>query len=186
MTRLGKGLSAALARIAAGGIVVLVVWAFIEGVEADPAVVGPIFTAALGLAVVAYQRTREKRQELERLHRDEMSPIYEQLVEMAKAIDEFVEKPEHEQKAFFRGISTKLLLHGSSPVVRAWVGWLQALGVAPATVPLRAQEQFFRAIRTDLGLDNSALNAGDLLRLYLNEEDTDEDRALWKALRSGS
>jgi hypothetical protein len=39
--------------------------------------------------------------------------------------------------------------------------------------------------RSDLGLDNSALKPGDLIRLYLLEEDSDKSRALWSALRSG-
>jgi hypothetical protein len=171
--------------LAALGLVALVVWAFVKGVEADPAVVGPIFTALFGLIVVIYQRTREKQQELERIHRQEMSPIYEQLVEMVKSIDEFAQKPQEEQMAFFRETATALLLHGPSPVVRTWVAWNQVLGVSPVTVPLRAQEELLRAIRTDLGHDNGALKRGDLLRLYLNEEDDDDDRSLWRAIRSG-
>jgi hypothetical protein len=185
MARVGRSISTVIGVIVALGLVGLLVWAFIKGVEADPAVVGPIFAALIGLGVVAYQQTREKKQELERVHRDEMAPIYKTLVEMVKTIDEFVKRPEEELKTFYRDTSTTLLLHGPGPVVRAWVAWNRSLGVSPVSVPLRAQEQLLRAIRTDLGLDNSALQPGDLLRLYLNEEDDEDDRALWQELRSG-
>ncbi len=186
MAQFGKLLGKLAGVVAALGILALIVWAFIKGVESDPAVVGPIFTAVLGLIVVVYQRTREKRQELERVHRDEMSPIYEQLIEMVKTIEEFAKKTQDEQMAFFREISTKLLLHGPSPVVRAWVAWNQVLGVTPLSVPMRAQEKLMLAIREDLGHDNSTLKPGDLVRLYILEEDTDESRTFWKELRSGN
>jgi hypothetical protein len=180
MERIGTfvGWIVALAIIALGS------WAFIKGVDKDPAVVGTVFTALAGIIVVVYQRSREKNQELERSHRDQMAPIYDQLVEMAKDIDEFVKRPQREQEAFFKELSTKLLLHGPPSVIRTWLGWLQLLGVTPLSVPLRAQEKLLLAIREDLGLNNSGLKPGDLIKLYLNEEDTDESRVLWKELRS--
>jgi hypothetical protein len=61
-----------------------------------------------------------------------------------------------------------------------------ALEIKPASVPLRAYEQLLRAIREDLGHNNSTLLPGELLRLFVNEEDTDEDRALWREIRLGS
>ena len=181
IARLGKG----LAVLFVIGIFGLFLWAFIRGVESDPAVVGTISTALLGFAGLVYQRSRERSQELEKSHRAEMSPIYEQLVETVKDIDEFAAKPEAEQVAFFKEIATKLTLHGPSPVVRTWIAWLRALPLKPLSVPLRAQEQLLLAIRDDLGLNNNALKRGDLVRLYLLEEDTDESREIWANLRSG-
>jgi hypothetical protein len=139
--------------------------------------------AAVVIGVAIFQRRWEKSQELDRLHREEISPIYEMLVETVKSIDEFAKKPEAEQQAFFREIATKLLLHGPGSVVRTWVAWLQSLGMQPLSIPLRAQEKLLLAIREDLGLNNAALMPGDLIRLYLIEEDTDEDRALWSEIR---
>jgi len=180
-----KRLSSVISMVLAIAIVAAAVGALAYGVIEDPAVVGPLAAAVVAVGVAIFQRRWEKSQELERLHRDEMSPIYEQLIEMVKAIDEFVKKPQEEQMAFFREISTKLLLHGPSPVVKAWVAWNQVLGAQPVSVPIRAQEKLLLAIREDLGHDNSTLKPGELLRLYLNEEDNDEDRALWREIRSG-
>jgi hypothetical protein len=170
MARLGKGLAALLVI----GTIGLLGWAFVRGVESDPAGVGTISTALLAFAGLVYQRSREQSQELEKSHRAEMSPIYEQLVETIQDIDKFAAKPEEEQVAFFQEIATKLTLHGPSPVVRTWIAWLRALPLAPLSVPLHAQEQLLLAIRDDLGLSDNALKRGDLVRLYLLEEDTDE------------
>jgi len=179
VARLGKvaGLIAAL------GIIGLAVWAFIKGVDKDPAVVGTVFTAVIGLVVVVIQRDREKRQELERIHRGQMSPIYRELVETIKDFTAFSAKSEEEQEAFFKDLSTNLILHGPTPVVMAWNAWSRAANpVTPAT--FIAWENVLRAVRRDLGHDNSELPSGDLLRLFVNEDDDDESRVLWQAIRA--
>jgi hypothetical protein len=167
------------------GLFGLIVWTFVHSVESDPAIVGTISTALLGFVGLVYQRSRERSQELETSHRAEMSPIYEELVETVKDIDKFASKPEAEQAAFFKEIATKLTPHGPSPVVRTWIAWLRSLPHKPLSVSLHAQEQLLLAIRKDLGLNNNALKRGDLVRLYLLEEDTDESREIWANLRSG-
>lgn len=166
------------------GVFGLLVWAFVRGVEADPAVVGPISTGLLAFGGLVYQRSRERSQELERSHREEMVPIYEQLVEAILDINSFAAKPEAEQQGFFRELSRKLTLHGPSAVVRAWIAWMRALPLNSLSIQLRTQEHLLRAIRDDLGLSNDALKRGDLVRLYLLEEDSDESRQLWEDLRS--
>jgi hypothetical protein len=181
MARLGKVLS----WLAALGIIALAVWAFIKGVEKDPAVVGSVFTAVAGVIVVVVQRDRQKRQELESAHRKQMSPIYRQLVETVKDIDAFTSKPQEEQEAFFKDLATKLILYGPTPVVKAWNVWQRATALdsnSPAT--LIAWEGVLRAVRKDLGHDNSALQPGDLLRLFVAEDDHDDSRALWRAVRA--
>jgi hypothetical protein len=132
--------------------------------------------------VVVLQRNREKRLELERAHREQMSPIYRQLVETLKDFDAFAAKPEAEQQAFFKELTTKLVIHGPTPVVVAYNVWQRAVTpVTPAT--FLAWEGVLRAIREDLGHDNSALARGDLLRLWVREDDDEESRALWKAIK---
>lgn len=178
-------ITSALGVLAALAIIAITLGGLAYGVIEDPAVVGPLAAAAVAIGVAVFQRRWEKSQELERLHREEMSPIYEQLIETVKTIDEFAQKPAEEQQAFFRDTSTALLLHGPSPVVQAWVTWNRVLGAQPVSVPIRAQEKLLLAIREDLGHDNSSLQPGELLRLFVNEEDTDEDRALWQEIRAG-
>ncbi len=174
MARLGKVAS----WFAALGVVALVVWAFIKGVDKDPAVVGTVFTAVAGIVVVVYQRRREKHQELERSHREQMSPIYQQLVETLK------DGGEHEDGAnvsFFKDLATKMLLYGPTPVVKAWIEWHRT-GVSddPSNLAgMLAWEKVLFAMREDLGHDNSGLKTGDLLRIYVN--DIDELLPAWLA-----
>jgi hypothetical protein len=180
-----KRITSALAMFTALAIIAITLGGLAYGVIEDPAVVGPLAAAAVAIGVAVFQRRWEKSQQLERLHRDEMAPIYEQLIETVKTIGEFAKKPPEEQQAFFRETSTALLLHGPSPVVRAWVAWNRLLGTQPVSVPIRAQERLLLAIREDLGHDNSSLQPGELVSMYLNEEDSDEDRALWREIRAG-
>lgn len=113
-----------------------------------------------------------------------MSPIYQQLIEVLKDFEAFATKPEAEQRAFFMDLSTKLILHGPTPVINAWNAWSRAANPAtPATFV--AWEHLLRAIRQDLGHDNSAIPAGDLLRLWVNEDDDPESRLLWEGIRAG-
>jgi hypothetical protein len=174
MARLGKVAS----WFAALGIVALVVWAFIKGVDKDPAVVGTVFTAVAGIVVVVYQRRREKHQELERSHREQMSPIYQQLVETLKDVGE---KEDGANVSFFKDLATKMLLYGPTPVVKAWIEWHRT-GVSddPSNLAgMLAWEKVLFAMREDLGHDNSGLKTGDLLRIYVN--DIDELLPAWLA-----
>jgi hypothetical protein len=62
--------------------------------------------------------------------------------------------------------------------------WQQAVAVDSGSLAsLVAFEKVLLAIREDLGHDNSALKRGDLLRLFVNEDDDDESRAIWQAVR---
>jgi hypothetical protein len=179
-----KRVGSILGVIVALAVILIALGGLIYGVIEDPAVVGPLTAAAVAIGVAIYQRRWEKSQELERLHREQMSPTYAKLAETVKGIDEFTEKPAGEQQAFFKQVSTALLLHAPSPVVRSWVRWMRSLG-GPLVPSLHAQEGMLRAIREDLGLKSEGLLRGDLIRLYLREEDTDEDREIWKQLMSG-
>jgi hypothetical protein len=173
-----------VALLVAIAILLITFAGLIYGVIEDPAVVGPLTAAAVVIAAAVLQRRWEKQQELERLHREQMQPTYTKLAETVKSIDEFAAKSEEEQQAFFKELGTTLMLHAPSTVIRTWVAWLRSLG-APMPEPLRIQEKLLRAIREDLGLKSDGLLPGDLIRLYVREEDTDEDRELWRQLISG-
>jgi hypothetical protein len=157
--------TSALGALIAVGLLAVGAWAVVKGVEKDPAVVAAIVTAGGAVAGVAVQRRWEKRRELERLHRDEMAPLYEQLVENPK------EAPEHEAGvAFYKRFSTKIIVHGPTPVVETWLHWTRSF-VEDDPLNLIRWEQVLRAIRADLGHDDSKLQPGDLLTLYITDVD---------------
>lgn len=170
--------------LAALGILGLAGWAFVRGVEHDPAVVGTAITAVAGVTVIVWQRNREKRHELERAHREQMLPIYEELVNHLKDIEAFSSKSDKEQRDFFADLATKLILHGPSPVVNAWNTWQRAPSDPVTPQTFLAWEGLLRAIRDDLGLDGSNIPRGDLLRLWIREDPNEEGNAeLWGAIR---
>ncbi len=168
MRRFGSVASIVIGVILVLGGVGLGVWALVRGIDKDPAVVAALVTAAGTVVGLAFQRRWEKRRELDRLHRDEMGPLYEQLVETFKQAD-----PSQNEAAnveFFRRWSTKIIVHGPAPVVQAWLAWSRGF-VADDAGNLLRWEQVLFAIRADLGHDDSKLKPGDLLRIYINDID---------------
>jgi hypothetical protein len=157
--------------IAAGG-------ALIYGFVLDPAVAGPV-AGAVGVVVAAIlQRRWEKRQELERSRREQMAPIYERLVGILK------ESPgEEETSEFFKDLTTKMLLYGPAPIIKEWIEFrlhgMSTAGDPTNPTSLLNYEKLLLLVRKDLGHDDSELQLGDLLRIYVN--DFDEMYARWSA-----
>jgi len=159
-----------LGKAIAIGVVLLGAWALIRGVEADPSVVGSLATAFAAVLVVVLQRNREKTQELEQSHREKMIPIYE---EVLIAIRDSADRDEAENEDLFKQLQTRLLLYGPAPVIREWLIW-RKLGEEmdePGLALVLGWERVLRAIRADLGHDDSVLQEGDLLRVFINDLD---------------
>ncbi|HEY2767969.1 MAG TPA: hypothetical protein VGI76_06900 [Solirubrobacteraceae bacterium] len=161
-----------------GFVVILVAGAaLVYGLVEDPAVSGPV-AGAIGVIIAAIlQRRWEKGQELERLRREQMSPIYEQLVSILK------DNPEEAETAeFFKDLTTKLLLYGPAPIIKEWIEFrLHGVSADDPTNPtsLLNYEKLLLLVRKDLGHDDSELRLGDLLRVYVN--DFDEMHLRWAA-----
>lgn len=162
-----------------GFLIILVAGAaLVYGVVEDPAVSGPVAGAigVIGIAIV--QRRWEKKQELERVRREQMAPIYERLVGILK------ESPGEEQTSeFFKDLTTKMLLYGPAPIIKEWIEF-RLRGMSTASDPtnptsLLNYEKLLLLVRKDLGHDDSDLKLGDLLRVYVN--DFDEMYLRWMA-----
>jgi hypothetical protein len=164
----------------AGLLLVLIVaaaGALVYGLIVDPTVGGPIAGAAAVVAVAIVQRRWEKKQELERVRREHMAPIYEQLIEILQN----AEAAESETGEFFKDLTTKLLLYGPPAIVKEWVAFKNHGVSEDKTDPtsLLNYEKFLLLVRKDFGHDDSELAQGELLRTYVN--DFDEMYALWQA-----
>jgi hypothetical protein len=131
---------------------------------------------------VVWQRNREKKQEFDRAHREVMVPIYERLLDTIKKPEGLNTKTAEEQEEFFQEIADAFILHGPSPVVQAWLLWLRNSDPVTAGTFV-AWEGFLRALREDLGHDNSGLPKGDILRLFIKEDS--DSTELWEQIRSG-
>jgi hypothetical protein len=171
-------------RTAVGVVVLLLLlvvagWVIVKAADQEPAVVAAAIAALGAVGVGVLQRRWEKSEEAARLHRDEMAPIYEDLVDRLKDLEKIAAQGQVED--FFKELTTKLLVHGSPQVIRAWLVW-QRCGQQRNEDDLRllvAYERVLRSIRADLGHDDSSLAPGDLLRIYVT--DLDESLSKWQA-----
>lgn len=96
-------------------VIAVCVGALVYGLVQDPQVAGPI-AGAIGVVAAAWcSGDGRSAQELERLRREQMAPIYEQLIGIVKTTD-------GEQGAtagFFQDFSTKLVLYGPPAIIKS-------------------------------------------------------------------
>lgn len=155
----------------------LATWAFVEAVRAEPAVVGSIGVAVVGVLGVVWQQRQSERARLREAHRDRMTPVYYELLGAFKKISSSeMSEPDPEITELFMDLKARqLLLGASSEMVRAFNAWqaraneLQQQGDSAGAV--RAWEELLLAIRKDLGHEDSSLPQGELLRLFVTDYD---------------
>lgn len=156
----------------------LIVWAFIEAVRAEPAVVGSIAVAVIGVSGIVWQQRQVEKARLREAHRDRMSPVYDDLLKTiwGKVSGAKTDEIDPEVEAFFRDFKArKLTLGASSAMVQAFNEWTDATKAAAEagdnTAAMAAWEFLLRAIRSDLGHEDSNLPPGELLRLFITDYD---------------
>jgi hypothetical protein len=154
----------------------LVIWAFVEAVRTEPAVVGSIGVAVVGVLGVVWQQRQSERARLREAHRDRMTPVYYDLLGAFKKFTAGAAEQDPEIEELFIDLkSRQLLLGASSQMVRAFNAWqgraneLQERG--DSTGAVLAWEELLLAIRKDLGHQDSDLPQGELLRLFVTDYD---------------
>lgn len=159
--------------VTAFGVVVVLavagalVYAVIRGAIKNPTLIGPLATAAAAVVAVVIGRERETRLNLRQQHRDQITPIYRELV------DRFRESPDEGSPEFFKKLHTGLLLDAPQEVIEAWLVWSRTFAEAPIEEntlyrpAFAATEHVLRAIRKDLGHKDADLSFGDLQRVYM-------------------
>lgn len=157
----------------------LVIWAFIEAVKAQPAVVGSVGVAVIGVLGVVWQQRQAERERLREANRDRMTPIYYELLgtifQKIGSAEEGAD-PDPETEAFFRDLKARqLMLGASSEMVQAFNEWQQTTAALHEqgndVGAVMAWEILLRAIRKDLGHRDSNLPQGELLRLFITDYD---------------
>lgn len=156
----------------------LVGWAFVEAVKAEPAVVGSIGVAVVGVLGVVWQQRQTEKARLREVHRDRMSPVYDDLLGVIwnKVAGKQTDQLDPEVEAFFRDLKARqLMLGASSEMVRSFNEWTELTKAAAAAgdnaAAMRAWEFLLRAIRSDLGHDDASLPPDELLRLFISDYD---------------
>lgn len=165
-----------IAWVAAAALAGLIVWAFIEAVRAEPAVVGSVATAVVGLFGVLWQQRRSEEARLREAHRNRMTPVYDDLLKMfldnlgsGGGIDA-------EAEDFMKDLKGRqLLLGASTEMIRAFNDWQRSTATAQADSnamsAIFAWEDLLRAIRRDLGHNDADLQRGELLRVFITDID---------------
>lgn len=155
----------------------LLAWAFIEAVKAEPAVVGSIGVAVVGVLGVVWQQRQSERARLREAHRDRMTPVYYELLGAFKRFsteDGAATDPEIEE-LFLDLKSRQLLLGASSEMLRAFNTWQKTANELQERddpiAAVAAWESLLLAIRRDLGHQDSDLPQGELLRLFITDYD---------------
>jgi hypothetical protein len=173
-------ISSALGTLAGLVVIGVVLWAVVEGIRSSPEVVGSFATATGAVLAVVFQRDRENKREIARLHREQLAPIYEDLF---KRFKEGFDAEDPEDEAFVLDLQRKLIFYGATPVVVEWLKWMRSIpddeeerDESDPSLLLRWERVLF-AIRRDLGHNNEGLSPGDLLRVYV--PDFDEYHLAW-------
>lgn len=155
----------------------LIGWAFVEAVQAQPAVVGSVATAALAVAGVVWQQRKSEKARLREAHRDRMTPIYEELLSIVRrAAENGSSGPSEEMVEFIKDFKSRQLLLGApSEMITAFNAWeataTKAKEQKDDVSMVLAWEQLLRAIRRDLGHDDSKLPPRELLRVFMSDID---------------
>jgi hypothetical protein len=150
-------------------------WLVYTTVTEAPAVIAAVVTGMLAILGLGVQRYFEQEREDERIRRERMAPIYEQLVSQIHLIsDGSIEQSDVE--SFFGELARSLQIWGAPPVVKAFNAWRAKTTESPPQGGvmidmLLAYENLLLVTRTDLGVANDGLVRGDLLRIFINDID---------------
>ena len=175
MRRIGSGLQVHLGLALLLALLGAVGWLVYTTVTEAPAVVAAVITGILAILGLGVQRYFEQKREDDRIRRERMAPIYEQLVrQLPQIAGDSIEQADVE--AFFGELAQSLQIWGSPPVVKAFNAWRsvtteKAMEGEVALGVLLAYEDLLHATRADLGVSNDGLQRGDLLRVTINDLD---------------
>ena len=140
--------------------------------------VGSIGVAVVGVLGVAWQQRQVEKARLRDAHRDRMSPVYDELLKViwSKIGGSQDDEIDPEVEEFLRDLKARqMTLGASSAMVIAFNRWTDETQAAVSDgndlAALLAWESLLRAIRGDLGHDDSDLLPGELLRLFITDYD---------------
>jgi type II secretory pathway pseudopilin PulG len=133
-------------------------------------------TALVSVFAVLLQQEHQKRLDLQQAHREQMIPFYEGFIDKVGSYAEKIaegEPPNESLTAFMGEMHTKLLLRAPTTIIDAWVVNTRVPVPDDPTDPtaVLAYERLLRAMRADLGHDDSKMPEGDLLRIFVTNID---------------
>jgi hypothetical protein len=158
------------------GFLLVKLWELFSTVQKEvaAAIIAGLFAVTVNVVVKLLERKRAIEQEI----RSKKIPVYEEFLafmfKFMKAKKLGTPMSDEEQIAFFFGFNEKMIIWGSSEVIRAWSRFRVSVGEKSHDM-LFDMEQVLRAIRRDTGHGDETLKKGDLLMLFVNDLKQPED-----------
>lgn len=160
-------------------LIAAIAWVVVEGVKAEPGLVGALVTTGVtvvsGIAVAGYQGRRQRQESAERLHRETISPFYDELIRKVGRASEQAEADgdtEAKTAEMFQEIQQQMIMWSGAGVINAWVDQMRQMEkeLTPAEAML-GWGRVLRAIRAELGHHDDDLDTRTLLRIYITDID---------------
>ena len=149
------------------------VWQVLVGVNAQlaVAVVAAATTLTASTATVMLGRFYERKKEIEAHFRAEKIKIYDEFLgELFKVFHSTGNSSDGMVK-FLREWQRKLVLWGGSNVLSAYFKWMNRLKSTPDAQTVFLMDEFFRALRADIGQNSNGLAKGAFANLILRHGD---------------
>lgn len=173
--RLRSALSILVALAVVGGSIWLLyagiraVW--VELVAVNPqlavAVVAAATTLIASTATVMLGRYYERKKEVEAHFRAEKIKIYDEFLDELFKVFHSAGDSSDDMVKFLREWQRKLVLWGGSNVLGAYFKWMNRLKSVPDAQTVFLMDEFFRALRADIGQNSNGLARGAFAHLVL-------------------
>jgi hypothetical protein len=154
------------------GLVVLGIFLFRFFTLLNPAVATALVAALAGVLGIVIGKVWERRTEVEAHFRQKKTDQYDELLTILYSFfsDELPMRDEVTKQ--MRNWQRKLILFAGPKTVHTYVNWNENLKRGNPTLrSMLLMEDFFRSLRSDLGISNFGIEKGDFIRLILQNGD---------------
>lgn len=156
-----------------GFLAIRAIWQELAGIKSELAIAVVAAAATLigSTVTVMLGRHFERKKDIEAHFRAEKIKIYDEfLAELFKLLHSGGEGSDN-MVAFLREWQRKLVLWGGSNVLAAYFKWMNRLKSAPDAQTMFLLDEFFRALRADVGQNSTGLQKGAFANLILRRGD---------------
>jgi hypothetical protein len=127
-------------------------------------------TVIVATVTLAFGRYFERKKEIEAHFRDKKIAIYDEFLKQFFKL--YYESSDTMTVDFLREWQRQAFLWGGANVLNSFLTWRVHLGLGkPDAKTMFLMEDFFRALRKDIGLSNRGLNRGSFIRMILKHPD---------------
>ncbi len=135
------------------------------------AVVTAATTLIVSTATVMLGRYYERKKEIEAHFRTEKIKIYDEFLAELFKVFQGDDKDSGDMVKFLREWQRKLVLWGGANVLSAYFRWTNRLKATPDAQTIFLMDEFFRALRADIGQNSKGLEKGAFANLILRYGD---------------